>query len=77
MANMAEGLAFVSKTMIMEVLFHPDRDISSHSAVDITSEMLAKSTRIFVLAFWTFVVLEFNVDLKMHMFDAVRRMLMQ
>lgn len=31
MANMAEGLAFVSKMMIMDVFFHPDRDISSHS----------------------------------------------
>lgn len=31
MANMAGGLAFVSKMMIMEVFFHPDRDISSHS----------------------------------------------
>lgn len=35
MANMAEGLAFVSKMMIMEVFFHPDRDISSHSVTDV------------------------------------------
>lgn len=45
MANMAEGLAFVSKMMIMEVFFHPDRDISSHSVADILmSEMPCKCT---------------------------------
>lgn len=45
MANMAEGLAFVSKMMIMEVFFHPDRDISSHSVTDILmSEMSGKRT---------------------------------
>lgn len=30
MANMAEGLAFVSKMIMMEVFSHPDRDVSSH-----------------------------------------------
>lgn len=35
MANMAEGLAFVSKMIMMEVFFHPDTDISSHSVTDI------------------------------------------
>lgn len=35
MANMAEGLAFVSKMIMMEVFFHPDRDISSHRVTDI------------------------------------------
>lgn len=45
MANMAEGLAFVSKMMIMEVFFHSDRDISSHSVTDILmSEMLVQCT---------------------------------
>lgn len=44
MANMAKGLAFVSKMIMMEVFFHPDRDISSHRATDIfMSEMLGEN----------------------------------
>lgn len=35
MANMAEGLAFVSALIMMEVFFHPDRDICSHTVTDI------------------------------------------
>lgn len=34
MANMAEGLAFLSEMIMMEVFFHPDRDISSLPVCD-------------------------------------------
>lgn len=34
MANTAAGLAFVSKMMIVEVFFHPERDIYSPSGTD-------------------------------------------
>ena len=63
MANMEEGLAFVSKMMIKEVFFHPERDISSHSVTDsLMPEMLEECTE-YLSCFHAFFLLS-NVDKK-------------